>query len=171
MYKYLLYFLIFSFLGWCAEVVFHLFKSGKLVNRGLARGPMCPIYGVGITLSSLLFGSVKSFLLLALLSMAVATAVEFFVGYFTEHLLSERLWDYTSEKGNILGYVCPRFSLIWGVVCASVLKILPRLDGALTLLNRPVFYALSFLFLILTLVDERISVEKGARRATSQVRR
>ena len=165
MYKYLLYFLIFSFSGWCAEVVFHLFKSGRLVNRGLARGPMCPIYGVGITLSSLLFGSVKSFVLLALLSMSVATAVEFAVGYFSEHVLSERLWDYTTEKGNIFGYVCPRFSLIWGVVCASVLKLLPRLDGLLVVLDRPVFYVISFLLLILTLVDERLSAERKVRRA------
>ena len=88
MYKYLLYFLIFSFLGWCAEVIFHLLKEGAFVNRGLAKGPICPIYGVGICLIDLLLGSIDSFLLLALLSMAVATAVELLVGYFTDHFLS-----------------------------------------------------------------------------------
>ena len=131
MYKYLLYFLIFSFLGWCAEVVFAAIKTGRFVNRGLLCGPVCPIYGVGICLSSLLLGSVKSFALLVLLSMAIATAVELAVGVVTEHSLGKRLWDYRGEKGNILGYVCPRFSLIWGVVCAIVLKLLPLLDRLL----------------------------------------
>ena len=163
MYKYLLYFLIFSFLGWLAEVTFQFMKSGRFVNRGLSRGPRCPIYGVGICLASLLFGSVESFVLLALLSMATATAVEFAVGYFSDKTLSKRLWDYSSERGNILGYVCPRFSLIWGVVCAAVLKILPRIDGFLSIFEAPVFYAISFVLLILTLVDERIAVDNGIK--------
>ena len=169
MYKYLLYFLIFSFLGWCAEVIFHLLKEGAFVNRGLAKGPICPIYGVGICLIDLLLGSIDSFLLLALLSMAVATAVELLAGYFTDHFLSLRLWDYSSEQGNILGYVCPRFSLIWGVVCALVIKLLPSLDGLIARMESPLFYALSFLLLIFALSDVKLSMLKPDKRVTKRI--
>lgn len=158
MYKYLLYFLIFSFLGWCAEVVFQFFKSGRFVNRGLARGPFCPIYGVGICLCHALLGGVESFVLLALLSMAIATAVELAVGYMTDRALSLRLWDYTSEKGNILGYVCPRFSLIWGIVCATVIKFLCFFDPLLKVLDAPIFKGIAFTLFVLVLTDERISM-------------
>ena len=160
MYKYLLYFLVFSFLGWCAEVIFYIFKTGRLVNRGLARGPFCPIYGIGICLSYLLLGSLESFILTALLSMAVATIVEFSVGFLVDRALGRRLWDYTSEKGNILGYVCPRFSVLWGVICAAVIKSIPLLDAVINRMSTPFGYALTFVLLVLSFADISIQVSK-----------
>lgn len=160
MYDYLIYFLIFSFLGWCTEVIFSVFKTGKLVNRGLAKGPFCPIYGVGICACYLLFGRVESFVLLALFSMAVATLVEFTVGVFLYRTLGERLWDYREEKGNILGYVCPRFSLIWGVVCALVIKLIPRLNPVVEYMRAPLWYAVSFLLLGAVVVDSKMEMLK-----------
>lgn len=44
-YELLWYFAIYSFLGWCMEVVFCTVRTGKLVNRGFLNGPVCPIYG------------------------------------------------------------------------------------------------------------------------------
>ena len=164
MYKYLLYFLIFSFLGWFVEVTFQLFKGGGLVNRGLAKGPVCPIYGIGICLCAALLGGIESFLALALLSMAIATAVELAVGYLSDRVLSVRLWDYTSEKGNILGYVCPRFSLIWGVVCATVIKLLPLLEPLIARLDTPLFKGISFTLFVLMMIDERISMIKADKQ-------
>ena len=153
MYKYLLYFLIFSFLGWCVEVVFYFFKTGRFVNRGLAKGPVCPIYGIGICLSYLLLKDIDSFILLSLFSMAVATAVELAVGYLTYRMLGKRLWDYSCERGNILGHVCPRFSLIWGVVCAAVIRIIPRLDPAVSYLEAPLWCGISFVFFVILVLD------------------
>ena len=167
MYKYLLYFLIFSFLGWLVEVVFHAVKHGRLVNRGLARGPVCPIYGIGICLCDILLGSVRSFLLLALLSMAIATAVELAVGYLTDRALHTRLWDYTSERGNILGYVCPRFSVTWGIATAFVLRLLPLLSALVDALDTPVARGASFALLILITVDLRESMTRMVRREST----
>jgi uncharacterized membrane protein len=166
MYKYLLYFLIFSFFGLCVEVLFHAAKCGRFVNRGLARGPVCPIYGVGICLSAILLSSVRSFTVLALLSMAIATAVELAVGFFTDRMLGLRLWDYTCERGNILGYVCPRFSLIWGVVCATVIKLLPLFDPVISLLDNPVAYGISFTLLMILLLDVKNEMIRGKSKRT-----
>ncbi len=160
MYKYLLYFLVFSFLGWCAEVIFYIFKTGRFVNRGLARGPFCPIYGIGICLSYLLLGSLESFILTALLSMAVATIVEFSVGFLVDRALGRRLWDYTSEKGNILGYVCPRFSVLWGIICAAIIRGIPFLDPVIKRMATPFGYALTFILLLLSFADISIQVSK-----------
>ena len=167
MYKYLLYFLIFSFLGWCVEVGYHVIKLQRFENRGLSRGPACPIYGVGICLSHLLLSRVESFILLALFSMAIATAVELLVGFFTDRFLSLRLWDYRGEKGNILGYVCPKFSLAWGVACAVIIKLLPLLDPLISMLDTPLFKGVSFVIFILILTDERISMMKPMTRNKS----
>ena len=168
MYKYLLYFLIFSFSGWCTEVLFQRAVHGRWVNRGLAHGPVCPIYGVGICLCHALLGGVRSFVLLALCSMAVATAVELAAGYLCERFLSRRLWDYTAERGNILGYVCPRYSLIWGIATATVIRMLPLLDGVIAALDRPVFKALAFTVFVLILMDERVQMIRGGRASVKR---
>ena len=166
MYKYLLYFLTFSFFGWCTEVVFHFLKCGRIINRGLAKGPICPIYGVGVCVASLLLGHVESVILLALLSMAILTVVELAVGCFCDRALGERLWDYRAEKGNIFGYVCPRFSVIWGVACAALLKLLPLIDRLFARLKTPVFYGLSFTLLTLVIVDVKTSILKRRGKIT-----
>ena len=169
MYKYLIYFLIFSFLGWCAETVFAAVRYGRFVRRGLLRGPVCPIYGVGICLSYLLLGTVRSFITLALLSMAVATIVEFLVGLLADKALKSRLWDYRGEKGNILGYVCPRFSLIWGVVSAVVIRLIPRLDGILSLLDFPLARAVTFIIMCIVVIDTKRSIEMRLIAKTAKI--
>ena len=49
-YDLLWYFTIYSFLGWCSEVIFATVTTGKFVNRGFLNGPVCPIYGFGMSL-------------------------------------------------------------------------------------------------------------------------
>ena len=46
-YEYLAFFVIYAFLGWCAEVIFNAVNTGHFVNRGFLNGPVCPIYGFG----------------------------------------------------------------------------------------------------------------------------
>lgn len=47
-YNLLFYFAIYSFVGWCGEVVFATIRHGKFVNRGMLHGAYCPIYGFGL---------------------------------------------------------------------------------------------------------------------------
>ena len=47
---YILFFFVFSFIGWVWEVCLVLVQTGKLVNRGVLFGPWLPIYGVGCTI-------------------------------------------------------------------------------------------------------------------------
>ena len=43
-------FIIYAFLGWVLEVVYHAVSQGIVVNRGFLNGPICPIYGCGMLL-------------------------------------------------------------------------------------------------------------------------
>ncbi|MFQ9994796.1 MAG: putative ABC transporter permease [[Ruminococcus] torques] len=40
-------FFIYSFIGWCGEVIVAAVNRHKFVNRGFIAGPLCPIYGPG----------------------------------------------------------------------------------------------------------------------------
>lgn len=60
--------------------------------------------------------SVWSKVLLLLLMSAAMTAIEYVVGVISLKVTSVRLWDYSSEWGNIQGIICPKFSLAWTVL-------------------------------------------------------
>ena len=46
-YNYMLYFFIYSFLGWVCESIYSSCLQKKIINRGFLNGPVCPVYGVG----------------------------------------------------------------------------------------------------------------------------
>ena len=46
-YEWLLFFYVYSFLGWIFESAYVSFKERKWVNRGFLMGPFLPIYGGG----------------------------------------------------------------------------------------------------------------------------
>ena len=143
-YHLLWFFFVYAFLGWCAEVGYAATKTGKFVNRGFLNGPWCPVYGFGvvIVLSCLepLSGNLP---LLFLGSVALTSALEWLTGFALEKLFHQRWWDYSNEPFNLTGYICLRFSLMWGFACLFVVKLLhPTVVLAVDLLPRPLGWVL-----------------------------
>jgi hypothetical protein len=71
----ILYFFVYGFLGWCTEVIFAAFKQHRFVNRGFLNGPICPIYGVGVTLVIACLEAFQSNLLLLYISSVILVTV------------------------------------------------------------------------------------------------
>lgn len=140
----LLMFYIYAFLGWCVEVAFAACYEGRFVNRGFLNGPICPIYGFGVLGVVLLLRPLSGNLpLLFLGSVAVTTLIEFMTGFVLEKVFHSRWWDYSDMPLNIGGYVCLLFSLLWGVACLLVLKLVhPLIDSLVQWLPNPVLIAL-----------------------------
>lgn len=125
------YFMIYSFLGWVLEVVYHAVGQGLVVNRGFLNGPVCPIYGVGVilifTLAELVYeGGVEATQTIVLFvgGVVFATAVELFGGWALDKLFHARWWDYSNEPFNLHGYICLKFSLLWGLAIVFVVRVL-----------------------------------------------
>jgi uncharacterized membrane protein len=139
-------FLIYAFLGWVCEVAFAAFRSHSFVNRGFLNGPLCPVYGFGVlAVIVILYPLRHNFFLLFFGSFVLVSAIEFFTGFLLEKLFHNKWWDYSERKFNIRGYICPLFSLLWGLGCTLVLKVfhpivyrgirlLPQLPGAIALI-------------------------------------
>ena len=116
-------FLVYSFLGWVLEVVFHASKLGKIVNRGFLNGPVCPVYGFGMVGPLMLLQSISSadtvedtnVFVLFFICMLFGSAVELLAGWLLDVIFHMRWWDYSDEPFNLHGYICLRFSLLWGV--------------------------------------------------------
>jgi len=137
------FFLEYSFLGWCLEVVYHAVHKGVIVNRGFLNGPFCPVYGFGV-LAVLMTGNECSRLLsdsssnagdlslpaMFVMGVLLATAIELVAGWLLDTLFHMRWWDYSKKPFNFHGYICLEFSLLWGTAIVFVLRIIhPALEA------------------------------------------
>jgi len=118
-------FFIYAFLGWILEVIYYGIDEGRFINRGFLNGPLCPVYGIGFYGVILILEKIKfNFFLLFFGSMAICTFVEFWAGYILFKIFKMRWWDYTDEKLNLWGFICPKFSLYWGIACSFGIYVL-----------------------------------------------
>lgn len=112
-----LYFLFYSFCGWCMETLYCSLRERRFVPRGFLYGPLCPIYGVGVLLMILFFAPFRDNLVaFYFVAMVVMTAWEYFVGWFLETTTHIKYWDYSRVPFNIKGRVCLPVSLCWGAL-------------------------------------------------------
>ncbi len=118
-------FIIYAFFGWCTEVSYAALDTGKFVNRGFLNGPYCPIYGCGIVIVVTILTPLKENLLLLFAgSVLLTTTLEFLTGYILEKAFHNKWWDYSDKPFNIKGYICLKFSILWGLACTFVMEIL-----------------------------------------------
>lgn len=118
------YFLLYSFLGWCVEVVFHAVTCGKLINRGFLNGPVCPIYGFGMVAVLLALTPLQDNLLLLYLGgVLLPSAIELVGGWVLFKLYHTRWWDYSDRPFNLGGYICLEFSLLWGIGAVLMVRV------------------------------------------------
>lgn len=52
------------------------------------------------------------------------TAVEFVSGLIFNKLLRLNVWDYSDYPYNILGQICPRYTLLWLALCVPVVTVI-----------------------------------------------
>lgn len=113
-----------SVLGWIIELFFRRFVSQKKwVNPGFLTGPYLPIYGFGISIlyaiSNIPLTTGINFLdvIIKISIIGVGmTLIEFIAGLIFIKIFKVKLWDYSNQKGNVMGIICPLFSLIWVLV-------------------------------------------------------
>ena len=114
-------FVVGSLFGWVLELFFRRFVSQKKwINPGFLTGPYLPIYGFGVLLlygvSNLSLGITNEVLDIIVHVLIIGfgmTIIEFIAGLIFIRCFKIKLWDYSNRKGNIMGIICPMFSLIW----------------------------------------------------------
>ncbi|MBQ3063359.1 MAG: putative ABC transporter permease [Clostridia bacterium] len=124
--EYLFLFCFCATAGWCLEFVYRGFRHHKVVNPGFLTGCCLPIYGMGGVILYFLSGLKLRFLpneflrITAILlgAMLIMTLIELVGGLIAVKYFHVQLWDYSGEWGNFMGVICPKFSVIWGLICA-----------------------------------------------------
>lgn len=157
-YTYLWYIFIYSILGWLVEVIYHYLNHKGFVNRGFLNGPYCPIYGIGALFEIILLTKFKyNPILLYLIAVLVTTVLEYITGFILEKIFNLKWWDYSDEKFNLGGYVCLKFSLIWGIASILLMYVIhPKISQIVVLLKYN--NILLIVILIMLLIDFDITI-------------
>jgi uncharacterized membrane protein len=125
LYQLCCFFIIYSVFGWCVEVIYQASEHGKFINRGFLNGPYCPIYGFGVIIVVLCLNPIKeNVLILYIGSVFLTSALELVTGFILEKIFHQKWWDYSEEHFNVKGYICLKFSLLWGIACLVAVRII-----------------------------------------------
>jgi len=109
-------FIIFSVIGYVAEMITCAIIDKRVANRGFLCGPIIPIYGVGsLALVWFLKPFYDNVFLIILLGMFLTTSIEYVTSYILEKIFHNKWWDYTQEKFNIHGRVCLKNSVLFAI--------------------------------------------------------
>ena len=158
---YITYFLIYSLLGWCTEVIYATLKTGKFINRGFLNGTWCPIYGCGMVLVLLALGNIDNILLVFIGSIILTTSIEFITGFVLEKFFHNKWWDYSLEPFNIKGYICLKFSLLWGLGVLFILRIVhPTIANLVDLIPNLILTITLVILAIAFIVDLTLTVSQ-----------
>lgn len=118
-----LIFMFYSFAGWLIEVFVTAAENHKVVNRGFLVGPICPIYGVGSVLLSLIIDASEGWFVVFCVAIVGGAILEYTVSYLMEKIFRVRWWDYSDRVLNLNGRICLRSLLCFGVGGIIIVKL------------------------------------------------
>ncbi len=152
---YVLYFIVYSFVGWLAEVVFVYIKTGKFINCGLLYGPFLPIYGSGalgaVVISQYLN---DNYLLIFISSALISSIIEYSVHYVLEKSFNLRLWDYSDKVFNLNGRICLEYASLFGIgSLALVVMLHPWAEDQIVNISQSIKLVSISLFVVYFILD------------------
>lgn len=155
-----LYFIIYAFLGWCAEVAVTAVKQRRFVNRGVMNGPIVPLYGLMATLAGVFMEPEENNLLVFVLGAVIlCAAIEVVAGVILERQFGRRWWDYSDRPMNLKGYICLESSLVKGILVALAVRFLtPVLHWGLSFLPAIALQILALVLAVVLAVDGLVMV-------------
>lgn len=148
-------FIIVSFCGWVLEVIYTLIEKRSLTNRGFLLGPYCPIYGVGSLFILFTLQKYKTdIFILFVMSVFIATVLEYITSYAMEKIFKARWWDYSHLPFNINGRICLLNSTLFGIGALVFLNVIyPFLYYILQNIPLTIFYPILILLLVIFIID------------------
>lgn len=156
---YILIFFIYAIAGWIMETTTISIRNKKFVNRGFLVGPVCPIYGYGVVLVSVLLKKYQEDMVATFcMSIIICGLLEYFTSFFMEKIFKARWWDYSQKKFNINGRICLENLVLFGIAsCIIVYIVNPFIIGKINLIPQNIQSLIIILLLLIHVVDNIIS--------------
>jgi len=159
--RYILLFLIYSFLGGLGEMIFRLITEHQLYGiHGFLHLPIMPIYGFGaLLIVAVMRGRAKHPILLFLGGALLATMLEFIANWLIEIIFHTRIWDYSHKAFSFDGRVSLDNSIGFGIAAVLLVYLIhPFVWRALQRIPKQPTIIIATLLLAIVLVDIVVSV-------------
>jgi len=62
----------------------------------------------------------------------IITCIEFSIGILVNKVLRWNVWDYSTEQGNVLGQICPLYSVLWFFLCMPLCHLSKDIEKLLS---------------------------------------
>ena len=155
LFEILMYFIIYSVLGWIMESIIRSVIERKIINTGFLRGPVCPIYGIGAIIMLLFLERFQdNIIALFFIAIVVLTTWEYLVGVLLEKMFNTKYWDYSHQKFNFQGRICLTNSLFWGVLGVVFVKYIhPFVESLISRVDMNLLYYIIGIISLVMIVD------------------
>ena len=162
-------FIIYSFLGWLVEVINCSIVEKKLVNRGFLISPICPIYGCGALLITIVLNNYKDdWFVVFCMAVILCGLLEYFTSWLMEKIFHARWWDYSKNKFNINGRICLETMVPFGILGLVIIYILnPFFYNILNLIPSNIAHIISIILLIILIIDMVVSFKVISKVTTT----
>lgn len=156
----LLWFLLYSCVGWVYESVLVSVLERRWVNRGFLNGPICPIYGAGAVLGILLLSGLRDHpVIIFLISALGASVLEFVTSWAMEKIFHARWWDYSDYRFNIQGRVSLLGAVVFGAAGVALIELAqPWVAQWTVLVPMRALHALRLCFIVLFVIDMIVTI-------------
>ncbi|MCR4590899.1 MAG: putative ABC transporter permease [Lachnospiraceae bacterium] len=163
--RYICLFMLYSFMGWIYECFFCVVKTGKWDKRSFLYGPVCPIYGTGALIMTLITdysGANRielTFLGIFLFSAIGSVFLEYGTSWVLEKIFHAVWWDYSDYPLNLHGRVCLFSSFGFGVAGLFTVKfVVPFAENLVYPMNSLLLEILSLIFICIFTADLTLTV-------------
>ncbi len=159
----IIFFSIYSFLGWICEVMYCSIPAKKFINRGFLKGPVCPVYGFGAVFVILIMNllNIKIPILIFIYGGIIASIIEFLADIILEYVFHTRLWNYSNRKFNIKGRVCLLNSSLFATLSLLLMEIIhPSISNIVNEFSNNTIIITAYIFIIIFVVDLSLTVSE-----------
>ena len=150
-----LYLLIYSFLGWCTEVLYYAVTRQQFCNRGFLTLPFLLSYGVAFDLMILTLPALAGrYVVQFLFTMAILSVAESFADHMNRQLGPKVHWGGERPRllgGSVQGLVSS--SAVAAICYVTYLVVHPLLLGVVTLVPEPLKLAAVWVFFAMMAAD------------------
>lgn len=101
--------------GWIIELFWRRFfgLAKRWINPGFLNGPWLPIYGFGTIVLYYISNLSNNICKLIPVYLIALTLIELLTGLLFVKFYKIRLWDYRTNRFNVMGIICPFYSFLW----------------------------------------------------------
>lgn len=159
--NYFLWFIMYSVFGWITETILFAVRDKKSVKRGFLFGPLCPIYGSGAVLCTiLLYGKISNFFALFFVGLLLCDTLEYITHYVLEKVFHAMWWDYSNQRFNIKGRICLTSSILFGLGVALLIKFVqPFVMNITERIPEDIRLILAFVVYSVLIIDLALTVQ------------